>query len=252
MPVIQSVSSLAQASKAAPAQTEHGKQSGNAAQNTPAPQQIQIQTQTVTKTVKEILVKQPEAKEVRNKAVMTKPFMMTKGVSCRPHPCHKQTQTDFPQHPALVPIAVPCYMPVPLAMYQKPYPVPIPVPLPIPVPIFVPTTRNSYKGIRKQIRKIRAKIPSDPFEAEMLALAGGLGHDVDESDDDSIPDTSPLDGDEEEGSDGKNRKNQELMSLPLPDLECDIKGDRVVPKPLPQVSINSQSDHDSDRCSECI
>ena len=130
-----------------------------------------------------------EVKEVRHKAIMTKPFMMTKGVSCRPHPCHKQTQTDFPKHPALVPLAVPCYMPIPLSMYQKPYPVPIPVPLPIPVPIFVPTTRNSYRGIAKQIRKIRRKIPSDPFEAEMLALAGGMDQNGDDSDD-SLPDTS--------------------------------------------------------------
>ena len=130
-----------------------------------------------------------EVKEVRHKAIMTKPFMMTKGVSCRPHPCHKQTQTDFPKHPALVPLAVPCYMPIPLSMYQKPYPVPIPVPLPIPVPIFVPTTRNSYRGIAKQIRKIRRKIPSDPFEAEMLALAGGMDQNGEDSDD-SLPDTS--------------------------------------------------------------
>ena len=146
----------------------------------------------IAKTIpNEPLIKPLETKEVRHKAIMTKPFMMTKGVSCRPHPCHKQTQTDFPKHPGLVPIVVPCYMPIPLSMYQKPYPVPIPVPLPVPVPIFVPMTRNSYRGIAKQIRKIRRKIPTDPFEAEMLSLAGGMNP-MDEDSDDSLPDTSKL------------------------------------------------------------
>jgi hypothetical protein len=153
--------------------------------------QTKFERQASPSAASERIVKPLEVKEVRHKAIMTKPFMMTKGVSCRPHPCHKQTQTDFPKHPALVPIAVPFYMPIPLSMYQKPYPVPIPVPLPIPVPIFVPTTRNSYRGIAKQIKKIRRKIPSDPFEAEMLSLAGGMDQNGDDSDD-SLPDTSKL------------------------------------------------------------
>ena len=62
-----------------------------------------------------------------------------------------------------------------MQMYQRPYPVPIPVPVPVPVPIFIPTTRNSYRGVEKTMKKIRAKMPSDPLEAELLALAGGLG-----------------------------------------------------------------------------
>ena len=182
--------------------------------------------------------KTKELKEVRHKAIMTKPFMITKGVSCRPHPCHKQTQTDFPKHPALVPIVLPCYMPIPLAMYQKPYPVPIPVPLPIPVPVFVPTTRNSYRGIAKQIRKIRRKIPSDPFEAEMLALAGGTDQNADDSDD-SLPDTSPFslaEGDENEDRSNRNHKSQLDLLEPMADFENEIKGDKIVPKPLPPVT----------------
>lgn len=205
----------------------------------PPPPQIQIHTQTVTNTVKETMVKLPEAKEMKNKAIMTKPFMMTKGVSCRPHPCHKQSQTDFPSQPALVPVPVPTYMPVPLKMYSKPYPVPIPVPLPIPVPVFVPTTRNSYKGILKQIRKIRAKMPSDPFEAEMLALAGGVDHDAGEESDDSLPDTSVLALEDDESR--NKRKSKALLELPAPsqDLENDIKAGKVVPKPLPKISTNT-------------
>ena len=117
-------------------------------------------------------VKFPEPIESKNKAISCKPYMLTKGVSCRPHPCHKGTQTDIPSTPALLPITLPMFMPVPMQMYCRPYPVPVPVPVPIPVPVFIPTTRNSFKGIEKQLRKIRAKMPSDPLEAELLAMAG--------------------------------------------------------------------------------
>ena len=58
----------------------------------------QIIHNTVTKTVTDTLVKPTDMPEMRNKSVMTKPFMMTKGVSCRPHPCHKGTQTDGPRY----------------------------------------------------------------------------------------------------------------------------------------------------------
>ena len=51
--------------------------------------------------------------------------MLTKGVSCRPHPCHKGTQTDIPSTPALLPITLPMFMPVPMQMYCRPYPVPV-------------------------------------------------------------------------------------------------------------------------------
>ena len=117
--------------------------------------QIQTQTITQTQTIKETMVKHPDAVEMKNKATMAKPFMHTKGVSCRPHPCHKSTQTEGPSLPVIVPVAVPFYMPVPTVMYQRPYPVPVPFPIPIPVPIFIPTTRNSARGIMKQIKKIR-------------------------------------------------------------------------------------------------
>ena len=82
---------------------------------------------------------------------------------------------NFFSVPSLLPITMPMYFPVPMQMYQRPYPVPIPVPVPVPVPIFIPTTRNSYRGVEKTMKKIRAKMPSDPLEAELLALAGGLG-----------------------------------------------------------------------------
>lgn len=71
----------------------------------------------------------------------------------------------------LIPIPVPIYVPVPCAMYSLPFPVPVPIPLPIPTPVFIPTTRNSAKGIMKEISKIHDKMPTDPFEAELLMMA---------------------------------------------------------------------------------
>ena len=118
---------------------------------------MQQPVQTITQTIKEkeTIVKYPEAVEMKNKSTMAKPFMHTKGVSCRPHPCHKGTQTDIPSLPVLAPVGVPMYMPVPTVMYQKPYPVPVPIPIPIPVPVFIPTSRNTARGVMKQIKKIR-------------------------------------------------------------------------------------------------
>ena len=150
LPVIQSVSSLAGAGDV-PAIADRLP-----TEPLPQPQQVQQSVQTITQTIKETMVKFPEAVEMKNKATMAKPFMHTKGVSCRPHPCHKSTQTDIPSLPVLAPVGVPLFMPVPTVMYQKPYPVPIPIPIPIPVPVFIPTTRNTMRGVMKQIKKIRS------------------------------------------------------------------------------------------------
>ena len=90
MPVIQSVSSLAGAGDL-PARPDRLP-----TEPVPASQiQQSVQIQTITQTVKETMVKYPEAVEMKNKATMAKPFMHTKGVSCRPHPCHKSTQVTI-------------------------------------------------------------------------------------------------------------------------------------------------------------
>jgi len=103
-------------------------------------------------------VLRPSPKAVKNKAVMTKPYMKTKGVSCKPPTAEKEIQTDGKalEKPVLVPVLVPVYVPTPVRMYSHPYPVPVPVPLPVPVPVFLPTTRKSTKGILKQIEKVRS------------------------------------------------------------------------------------------------
>lgn len=135
-----------------------------------------------------VIVKTLPAKEVANKATMSKPMMVSKGVSCRPHPCTKECQTDPSlERRVLIPVPVPIYVPVPCAMWSLPFPVPVPIPIPIPTPIFIPTTRNSAKGIMKEINKIHDKMPTDPFEAELLMMAEMVAGDKkkDQSDSDT-------------------------------------------------------------------
>lgn len=85
----------------------------------------------------------------------------------------------------MIPIPVPIYVPVPLPMFAAPYPSPTPFPLPVPVPVFIPTTRNSANGILKEIKKIQVKIPTDPYEAELLMMAEMVAGDKKEENTDS-------------------------------------------------------------------
>lgn len=232
MPVIESVSSLA-SRPAVTASTVHA-QTPPQPVPPPPPPRVQIQTQTIRETVKEVMVHAKEPVRMVNKAVSARPEMVTKGVSCKPNLCHKETQTDGPNIPALLPMAVPMFMPLPMQMYQAPYPVPIPVPIPVPVPVFIPTTRNSAQGILKHIKKIQEKIPKDPFEAEMLAMAGALVNGG--KYDDDISDDSDCDGDDNgrytpEAAD--HQQQLQLGATPAADMENEISGGRVVPKPLP-------------------
>lgn len=89
-----------------------------------------------------------------------------------------------------IPIPVPIYVPTPLPMYALPVPTPVPIAIPIPVPVFIPTTRNSAEGIMKEIKKIQDKMPTDPYEAELLLMAEMVADDAkkDESDSDSDDD----------------------------------------------------------------
>ena len=233
MPVIQSVSSLA-GTGAIPSHPDRLPQTPiPPSQLTPV--SVQVQTKTIREVVKETLVQPPEAKVMKNKGTLTKAFMQTKGVSCRPHPCHKDVQTDsVPKEPTMMPVPCPMYMPMPMQMYNAPYPVPIPVPVPVPVPVFIPTTRNSAKGILKQIKKIQAKLPADPFEAELLAMAGALTEAGDDPADDGSDDSIAGDvGDGTDALDDVVNKALQDAGISSEDLESDIRGGRVVPKALP-------------------
>jgi len=244
IPVIQSVSSLAGAGMPSARPDTLPTQPLPPSQLSPAPPTAPPHQcppppppQIINRTVTETMVKFPDPVESKNKAISCKPYMLTKGVSCRPHPCHKGTQTDIPSTPSLLPITVPMFMPVPMQMYQRPYPVPVPVPVPIPVPIFIPTTRNSFKGIEKQLRKIRAKMPSDPLEAELLAMAGaavGAGENYLDDSDDSLP---------EDNYDAAPDHTNNHSNVPRfsEDIENMMSGSNIVPKALPQVTPDSQN-----------
>ncbi|ETN59696.1 WOC protein [Anopheles darlingi] len=131
-----------------------------------APVAPTIETHTQIVTIPPIPV------QVANIATMCKPKQESKGVSCRPVQCDVGCQTEsWLQRKLIIPIPVPMYVPVPMFMYSMPTPVPVPIPLPIPVPVFIPTTRNSANGILKEIKKIQEKLPTDPYEAELLMMA---------------------------------------------------------------------------------
>ncbi|XP_012280636.1 zinc finger MYM-type protein 3 [Orussus abietinus] len=203
LPVISSVTSLASmgngqslSQQASPTSQQNVNTSVNNV--VPVPQSTTVHGQATQVIYKQqVITRPPSPVKVHNKSTQCKPVVHTKGVSVRPHPCSKSTQTDEIQQIA-VPIPVPIYVPVPMHMYSMPYPVPFPFPLPIPVPIFIPTTRNSAKGIFKDIKRIQEKIPADPFEAELLMMAEMVATEkkVNESDSDSAEDNRDDDGEE--------------------------------------------------------
>lgn len=66
-----------------------------------------------------------------------------------------------------------CSIPLGGASIQHPGPHSdrLPVPLQVPVPMFIPVTMNSAERIVETIQDIKEKIPSDPFEAELILMA---------------------------------------------------------------------------------
>lgn len=233
MPVIESVSSLASSDEADPSkkQKEADLQSVATSQKS---DQDKGQPQILKNIVRDTLIKPSKPNEVKNKSTMTRPFMVGKSVECSLSPCTKSVETDIQKTSAIVPLPVPCYMPIPLCMYQKPYPILVPVPLPIPVPIFIPTTRRSFKGVVKQIRKFRSKIPSNPFEAEMVRLAANFNDEATDSDD-SLPDTSEIFHADEIENETKQKYaiHREGLEI-LKDLENDIGGSSITSTSIEQ------------------
>ncbi|XP_076619642.1 zinc finger protein without children isoform X1 [Colletes latitarsis] len=222
MPVISSVTSLAAIGNGQSSPTTQQ----NSVNNMVIPSVAISQNQAPQVIYKQhIITRPPSPIQIHNKTTQCKPAMHTKGVSVRPHPCTKATQTDEVQH-AIVPIPVPIYVPYPMHMYSMPFPVPLPFPLPIPVPIFIPTTRNSAKGIFKDIKRIQEKIPADPFEAELLMMAEMVATEkkTNESDSDSADDRDEDAGDRDhthsggfspEGVDSSNTFGDDMLQMAL-------------------------------------
>lgn len=155
------------------------------------PHQVEVRTQIITVG--------PPPTVVKNCATMCKPRTVSKAINCRPKTASIACQTDDSlERKTLITVPVPIYVPVPMPMYSLPCPVPVPIPIPVPIPVFIPTTRNSAAGIMKEIRKIQDKMPTDPFEAELLLMAEMVAddkkkkEDSDSEDDDSDMDQKPL------------------------------------------------------------
>ncbi|KAG2461171.1 ZMYM4 protein, partial [Polypterus senegalus] len=71
----------------------------------------------------------------------------------------------------VLPIPVPVFVPVPLNLFTQYTPYPFGIPVPLPVPMFIPTTLDSADKIIETIQDIKEKIPSNPFEADLLQMA---------------------------------------------------------------------------------
>lgn len=135
----------------------------------------------------------PLPKQVMNKSTSCKPLTHNKGINCKVSTKTAECQTDdYLERKLVIPIPIPIYLPQPMYMYNLPTPIPVPVPIPIPVPVFVPTTRNSANGILKEIKKIQEKMPTDPYEAELLMMAEMVAGDKkrEETDSDSDNDVA--------------------------------------------------------------
>ncbi|XP_075369551.1 zinc finger MYM-type protein 3 isoform X3 [Mycteria americana] len=109
----------------------------------------------------------------KNKAAMCKPLMQNRGVSCKIEMKSKgcQTEADWKPQMIVLPIPVPIFVPVPMHMYCQKVPVPFSMPVPVPVPMFLPTTLESTEKIVETIEELKVKIPSNPLEADILAMA---------------------------------------------------------------------------------
>ncbi|XP_031654670.1 zinc finger MYM-type protein 2 isoform X1 [Oncorhynchus kisutch] len=119
-------------------------------------------------------------KDVKNKAVLCKPLTMTKATYCKPHMQSKLLQTDeddwVKREYIPVPIPVPVFIPVPMNLYAQITPIPITLPVPVPVPVFLPTTLQGTEQIVQTMNKLKAKVPTDPHEAD-LSMAEMIAED---------------------------------------------------------------------------
>ncbi|GFS34720.1 zinc finger MYM-type protein 4 [Nephila pilipes] len=91
--------------------------------------------------MREIVVRPPTPKSVKNKSASCRPIMQTKGINAKLQTCHKAVQTDERPMPIILPVPVPVYVPTPMHMFSRPVPCPIPFPVPIPVPVIIQSNK---------------------------------------------------------------------------------------------------------------
>lgn len=152
-------------------------------------------------------------KQVGNKSTMCKAITLNKAINCVPATADVECQTeDWLEQRIIVPVPIVVYVPQPMMMYSLPTPVAVPFVLPVPVPVFVPTTRNSANGIMKEIKKIQEKMPTDPYEAELLMMAEMVAGDKkrEETDSDSDENNDIEYGD---GLENNSSFNEDLVQM---------------------------------------
>uniref|UniRef100_A0A8D0AE67 Zinc finger MYM-type protein 4-like n=1 Tax=Sander lucioperca TaxID=283035 RepID=A0A8D0AE67_SANLU len=140
----------------------------------------------------------PAPKILKNKALLCRPMVQNKGVSCRTQTADVEAQTDdvLPKI-MIVPIPVPVYVPVPMNMYSQCTPRPVAMPVPLPVPMFLPVTMDSAERIVETIQEIKEKIPSDPFEAELILMAEMVAEQHEKNDKEERPKEKVVEKDRE-------------------------------------------------------
>uniref|UniRef100_A0A663MTV8 Zinc finger MYM-type containing 4 n=2 Tax=Athene cunicularia TaxID=194338 RepID=A0A663MTV8_ATHCN len=117
---------------------------------------------------------------LKNKALLCKPITQTKATSCKPHTQNKECQTEevvVPPQIIVVPVPVPVFVPVPLHLYTQYTPVPLGMPVPVPVPMLFPTTLENADKVIETIQDIKEKVPTNPFEADLLQMAEIIAED---------------------------------------------------------------------------
>nr|XP_055197647.1 zinc finger MYM-type protein 4 isoform X2 [Nyctereutes procyonoides] len=116
---------------------------------------------------------------LKNKALLCKPITQTKATSCKPHTQNKECQTETPSQPQIimVPVPVPVFVPIPLHLYTQYAPVPFGIPVPMPVPMIIPSSMDNEDKITESIEDIKEKLPSHPFEADLLEMAEMIAED---------------------------------------------------------------------------
>ncbi|KAM4662391.1 zinc finger MYM-type protein 3 isoform 2-T2 [Discoglossus pictus] len=157
----------------------HSKRGQNAGTKPSTPTQNKVETNTSTpKTRSSQLSPAPPPSPLssmprKNKAAMCKPLMQNRGVSCRVETKNKECQTEEDWKPQVIvlPIPVPIFVPLPMHLYTQKVPVVLSMPVPVPVPMLLPTTLENTDKIVETIEELKVKIPSNPLEADILAMA---------------------------------------------------------------------------------
>uniref|UniRef100_UPI003AAF4BC3 zinc finger MYM-type protein 4-like n=1 Tax=Centroberyx gerrardi TaxID=166262 RepID=UPI003AAF4BC3 len=113
----------------------------------------------------------PPPKVLKNKALLCRPLVENKGVSCTTETVDTEAQTDdlFPKV-VVLPVPVPVFVPVPLSMYSQYIPKLLGLPIPLPVPMFLPAMLEHIMETVQQMSEKMPSDPSDPFEAEVILM----------------------------------------------------------------------------------